>query len=114
MELIIWLIAAYGMSQILVYGSIFNGLRDGIHRWGENPLSPLNFMGVFLSGLISCMMCTSTWVGFVMSFVWSPFNNVLEVHQAVSVFFDGMLASGGVWFINTIVEWFEETKGNNG
>ena len=30
MELITWLIAAYGMSQILVYGSIFNGLRDGI------------------------------------------------------------------------------------
>jgi len=97
---------------------IDNGINNLVNScvWNEskNPLAPLNFMGVFLSGLISCMMCTSTWVGFVMSFVWSPFNNVLEVHQAVSVFFDGMLASGGVWFINTIVEWFEETKGNNG
>ena len=82
MELVIWLVAAYGMSQILVYGSIFNGFRDSIHRWGENKLLPLNFLGSFLSGLI------------------------------IGVFFDGMLASGGVWIINTIVDWFEETKSN--
>ena len=69
-------------------------------------------MGVFLSGLISCMMCTSTWVGFLMSFIWSPFVEVLGVNMAFGVFFDGMLASGGVWMINTIVEWVEETKGN--
>jgi len=112
MELIIWLIAAYGMSQILVYGSIFNGLRDSIHRWGKNKMNPFNFLGVFLSSLISCMMCTSTWVGFLMSFVWSPFMNVLDTNMVVGTFFDGMLASGGVWFINAVVEWFEESKNN--
>ena len=78
MELVIWLIAAYGMSQILVYGSIFKGVRDGLHGWAENRLSIFNFMGVFLSGLISCMMCTSTWVGFLMSFIWSPFVEVYK------------------------------------
>ena len=112
MELVIWLVAAYGMSQILVYGSIFNGFRDSIHRWGENKLLPLNFLGSFLSGLISCMMCTSTWVGFVMSAIWSPFVSVLETNIIIGVFFDGLLASGGVWIINTIVDWFEETKSN--
>jgi len=25
-------------------------------------------------------------------------------------FFDGMLASGSVWAINAIVEWFEENR----
>jgi len=112
MELVIWLIAAYGMSQILVYGSIFKGVRDSLHGWAENRLSVFNFMGVFLSGLISCMMCTSTWVGFLMSFIWSPFVEILGTNIVFGVFFDGMLASGGVWMINTIVEWFEETKGN--
>ena len=112
MELIIWLVAAYGMSQILVYGSIFNGIRESLHRLAENRLSLFNFLGVFLSGLISCMMCTSTWVGFTMSFIWSPFIDVLGSNVVLGVFFDGMLASGGVWFINTVVEWFEETKGN--
>jgi hypothetical protein len=28
----------------------------------------------------------------------------------VSWFFDGMLASGSVWAINAIVEWFEENR----
>ena len=27
-----------------------------------------------------------------------------------NIFFDGMLASGGVWSINAIIEWFEENK----
>tara|TARA_R110002074_G_scaffold208872_1_gene377719 strand:+ start:486 stop:626 length:141 start_codon:yes stop_codon:yes gene_type:complete len=27
-----------------------------------------------------------------------------------NIFFDGMLASGSVWAINAVVEWFEENK----
>ena len=48
------------MTTILVYGSIFKELRDSIHRWGENGKLILNPLGSFLSGLISCMLCTST------------------------------------------------------
>jgi hypothetical protein len=106
--LLAWLIAAYGMSQIIVYGSIFENFRNNIHSWGNNPLRPFNSLGTFISGLISCMMCTSTWVGFFMSFVYSPFINFMGVHPVFGVFFDGMLASGGVWAINAIVEWFEK------
>jgi len=54
------------------------------------------------------MMCTSTWVGFFMSFIYSPWVNFMDVHPALGVFFDGMLASGGVWAINAIIEWFEK------
>ena len=111
MELITWLIASYGMSQILVYGTIFNGLRNSIHSWGENKLNPFNFMGKFLSELISCMMCTSTWVGFFISWlIYSPFNQIMGVNPYLSIFFDGMLASGGVWALNAMVEWFEENR----
>lgn len=109
MNILIWLIAAYGMSQILVYGSIFDETRLSIHKWGQNKLLPFNFLGKFISELISCMMCTSTWVGFFMSMVvFSPFNFYMGVHPLVATFFDGMLASGGVWAINAIVEWFEK------
>ena len=31
MEMFLWLIAAYGMSNILVYGSIFEGFRNNFH-----------------------------------------------------------------------------------
>ena len=27
-----------------------------------------------------------------------------------NIFFDGMLASGSVWALNAIIEWFEENK----
>ena len=53
-------------------------------------------------------MCTSTWVGFLMSFIWSPWVNLFDVNPIFGVFFDGMLASGGVWAINSIIEWFEK------
>ena len=107
-QLLIWLIAAYGMTQILVYGSIFSEQRDWIHTWGANQLSPFQGIGKFISGLISCVMCTSTWVGFLMSFIWSPWMNMFDVNPIFGVFFDGMLASGGVWAINSIIEWFEK------
>jgi hypothetical protein len=54
------------------------------------------------------MMCGSTWVGFFMSFIYSPFTQILGVNPIISIFFDGMLASGGVWAINSIIEWFEK------
>ena len=42
MELLIWLLAAYGMSQILVYGSIFDKQREWITDY-------------FLQGAAYCM-----------------------------------------------------------
>jgi hypothetical protein len=107
-QLLIWLIAAYGMTQILVYGSIFNEQRNWINDWAANEFATLQGVGKFISGLISCVMCTSTWVGFLMSFIWSPWVNMFDVNPIFGVFFDGMLASGGVWAINSIIEWFEK------
>lgn len=110
MILLLWLIAAYGMTQILVYGSIFQGLRDSINTMGNMRVPVISPLFNFINGIITCMMCCSTWVGFFMSFIWSPWVNIMEVHPYVGVFFDGMLASGGVWAINAMVEWFEENR----
>lgn len=108
MELIVlFAIAAYGMTNILVYGSIFEGFRDWLERMSDGYFfSPLF---KFLSELISCPMCTSTWVGFFFGlFIFSPFYMLVGTDYHYSWFFDGMLASGAVWAINTIVEWFED------
>lgn len=111
MWLTIWILMAYGMSQILVYGSIFESLRAGIHKWGEDEHAPFQGVGKFLSGLISCMMCTSTWVGFFFSLIlFSPTKYCFNSHDIISVFFDGMLASGSVWALNSIIEWFETKR----
>ena len=109
MILLLWLIAAYGMTQILVYGSIFQGLRDSINTMGNMRVPVISPLFNFINGIITCMMCCSTWVGFFMgTVVYSPFSVIYGVHPVIGIFFDGMLASGSVWAVNTIVEWFEE------
>ena len=99
MEFIIWIIAAYGMSQILVFGSIFDKPR----KW-------LTKKSKFLGELLECMMCTSTWVGFFFSLTFFSPTLPLATIPYTHIFFDGMLASGGVWAMNSIIEWYEENK----
>lgn len=111
MWLTIWIFMAYGLSQILVYGSIFESLRQGLHKWGADENAPFQSFGEFLSGLIKCMMCTSTWVGFFLGLtVFSPTSFLYDTPTWISWFFDGLLASGGVWVVNSIIEWFENKK----
>ena len=111
-QLVIFMLVAYGMTTILVYGSIFNGLRNMIHKLGSDDgfaLSrpPFNF----ISELIQCMLCTGTWVGFYLSLTFfSPIHNFIGLNEYISIFFDGMLSAGSVWAINAIIEWFEENR----
>jgi hypothetical protein len=104
------MIAAYGMTTILVYGSIFNGLRDKIHKNAENEGILQGFFK-FISELIKCMLCSGTWTGFFLSLtMFSPVSYFIGLNEYYSVFFDGMFAAGAVWAINAIVEWFEENR----
>ena len=48
MEFLYFVLAAYGLTQILVYGNIFNKVRPTEGWFGE---------------LLSCPMCTGFWVG---------------------------------------------------
>ena len=97
---LVWAIMAYGMSTILVYGSIFDTQRAWIKRNS-------NFFGT----LIGCMLCTSTWVGFFMSLVFGGLtNHYFQIPWYTTLFFDGMFTAGAVWAINGIVEFFEESR----
>ena len=113
-QLLIFMLAAYGMATIIVYGSIFNGLRNRIHNWGDNEYAPFNYVGKFISELIKCMLCTSTWVGFFLSLtLFAPWHELIGLNKYISIFFDGMLSAGAVWAINSVIEWFEENRPNN-
>jgi hypothetical protein len=100
MILAFWILAAYGMSTILVYGSIFDKQRAWIKRNSK-----------FFGDLIGCMLCTSTWVGFFMSIMFGGLtNHYLECPWFVCLFFDGMFTAGSVWALNGIIEFFEESR----
>jgi hypothetical protein len=113
-KILVWFILSYGLMNIMVYGSIFAGLRNSLKEWGETKNAPLRPLGEFLSGLISCPMCFSTWGGFFLGFcIYSPVSELFNLTDALSWFFDGILSSGAVWIINSVVEWFEENRMSN-
>lgn len=99
-EIILWAFMAYGMTSILVWGSIFENQREWIKKHSK-----------FFGDLISCTLCTSTWVGFFMSIVLGSISaRYFENFFVVNLFFDGMLSAGLVWSINSIIEFFEESR----
>jgi hypothetical protein len=107
MEILVWFLLNYGLMNIMVFGSIFEGLRNSFQKWGDSYL-PLNSLGRFISGILSCPMCFSVWSGFFLSLtIFSPTFTLFGTPLWISWFFDGILSSGAVWIINSIVEWYE-------
>lgn len=105
LNLIIFILVAYGISNILVYGSIF--------EWFRNLLAKLGTGDTSLYKLFTCMMCLPTWVGFGLSYllhtqgVDTPMATFGVEHLYLKVFLDGVLTSGGVYAFNTLVEYLE-------
>jgi len=105
MGILIFILINYGISNIVVHGSIFNGFRGFWNR--VNP----GFFGT----LFSCMICFPTWSGFIVSTIFqlmgydnlSPLASQGVDNIYLSVFLDGCIASGAVFFIHIIEEWFE-------
>tara|TARA_R110002020_G_scaffold417490_1_gene626659 strand:+ start:291 stop:623 length:333 start_codon:yes stop_codon:yes gene_type:complete len=105
MEFLIFMFLNYGIANIVVHGSIFNGFR---RFWKD--VSP-SFFGT----LFSCMICLPTWTGFITSYLFqylgysnlSPLTSVGVDNIYLSTFLDGCLTSGVVFIIHVIEEWFE-------
>jgi len=108
MEILVFILAAYGISNIMVFGSIFETWRKLLKGFGTGNAS--------LYKLFTCMMCLPTWVGMGLSFLFislgytdlSPATSVGIDHTWLAVLLDGVIASGAVWLIHTIQEHFEE------
>lgn len=98
--LFLWIFMAYGMTSVIVWGSIFEKQRE----WVKNNSK-------FFGDLISCTLCTATWVGFFISLILGGLSeSLLGVNWILSIFFDGMFTAGSVWALNAIIEFFEESR----
>jgi hypothetical protein len=110
-NLITWILLNYGLMNIMVYSSIFKGLRDFFKEWSLNKYSPFYYVAEFISGILSCPMCFSFHGGWFFSLtIFSPLFELYNTPTYISWFFDGVLASGSVWALNSIIEWFEENR----
>jgi len=111
-KIFVWIVIAYGLMNIVVFGSIFKWLRNYIEKWSKSD-NPLNFFGLFLYGIITCPLCFGVWEGFFLSIVlFSPVCEIFDIPRNLSWFFDGIFSAGAVWAINSIVEFFEENRLN--
>lgn len=89
-ELLYFVLSAYGMTQIIVYGSIFNKIRpskESLYGLGE---------------LFHCPMCMGFWVGV---FLWaiSPYTSLFTFeYHLLTGFLLGCLSSGTSYVLNML------------
>ena len=88
MSLIYFCLVCFGLTQILVFGSIFDSIRP---KTG------------FLGELLHCPMCTGFWVG-VLLWAISPFTELFNFdYTVVNAFLLGCLSSGVSYVMTMIV-----------
>ena len=86
-ELLTFILCAYGLTQILVYGKIFNKLRPQKGKIGE---------------LVNCPMCMGFHVGWFLMLL-SPYTELFSFDVTVfNVFLLGWLSSGTSYILNMI------------
>jgi hypothetical protein len=101
-ELIYFILCAYGMTYILIYGSIFNSIRPTQGKMGE---------------LFRCPLCLGFWVGV---FLWS-INHFTELftydYSLINALLLGSLSAGSSYFLSMILNDFglklRNTKGGD-
>ena len=85
MDLLYFVLTAYGFTQILVYGSIFDSIRPTRGWLGE---------------LFSCSMCVGFWVG-VFLFGINDYTELFTFrYNIVNLFILGWLSSGTSYLLN--------------
>ena len=87
MELITFILCAYGLTQIIVYGKIFQNIRPTEGRLGQ---------------LFKCPMCMGFHVGWFLMLL-SPFTELFSFEVSVFNFFLlGWLSSGTSYILNMV------------
>tara|TARA_B100000131_G_scaffold258927_2_gene254343 strand:- start:1763 stop:2083 length:321 start_codon:yes stop_codon:yes gene_type:complete len=90
-DLVYFILCAYGLTYILVYGSIFNTVRPSSGKLGE---------------LFHCPLCTGFWSGV---FLWS-INSFTELfsfeYNLINALLLGCLSAGTSYFLSSVLDDF--------
>lgn len=85
LNLLLFILVAYGLTQILCYGSIFNSIRPKKGKLAE---------------LFKCPMCMGFWVGMFLCGV-SPYTELFSFEQSfINFILLGCLSSGTSYILN--------------
>jgi hypothetical protein len=103
MKILLFVLLAYGITNIAVFGSIFENWRA---VW--NKVNPK-----FFGKLFSCPMCLSFYVGGILSYIFytmgysTPFLSYGVTNLPLLIFLDACFSSGCTWILHNIEECFE-------
>ena len=87
MEFLYFILIAHGLTQILVYGSIFDRIRPDKRNW---------------NGFFHCPMCMGFWVG-VFLFGINPYTELFTFElNIVNAFLLGCLSSGTSYALSVL------------
>ena len=87
-SVLVWVLAVYGMSTIIVSSTIMEPVRNLITK----TVPPLG-------KLVNCMLCMAFWCGmFWGMFYWNPFSKV-EASIYLHALFAGCFGSATTWLI---------------
>jgi len=102
MNVLVFLLISYGACNNMIFGSIFEGFRNFLSKFGTG--------GYSLHKLFTCFMCLGTWMGFAITAILllAKIPTPIQIlNPWLCIFFHGLLSTGGVWLIHTIQEAFE-------
>ncbi len=109
----VYLLFAYGLSNLLVFGMGPYDVLDWIRTTAKKIFGKLGNM-------LDCMMCTSANIGWVASllnyfFISVPLTPMIILYGTllpwyVVIFGDLCITSGAVWLINSIQEALERSN----
>lgn len=100
MNLLIFVLCAFGITQILCYGKIFDSIRPKNGKLGE---------------LFSCSMCIGFWVGFGLWFL-KPYTQLYNFDNSlITGFLLGCLSSGTSYMLDKLIgdDGIQIGKGNS-
>ncbi len=102
MDSTLFILLCYWISNIIVNGSILDPIRGYIKKLWDWPQS--------LFTLITCFMCISTWVWFIISLVCIYIWVELPIKSdsiLFTVFIHWMISSWSVWILHTLQQYLE-------
>lgn len=112
-NIIIFILFAYGLSNLLVFGMGPYDVLDWIRNTAKKVFGKLGNM-------LDCMMCTSANIGWVASllnilFISTPLTPMMILYDTILpwyiiIFGDLCITSGAVWLINTVQEALERSN----
>ena len=113
MTTFIFILICYGACNNMIYGSIFEGWRNFLSKFGTG--------GYSLYKLFNCFMCLGTWMGFAITLImgvfgygkFTPTGSLGIENIYLMMFLNGLLSSAGVWLIHTLQEALEQVFTSN-